>query len=209
MPGRCSLPLGRDLSAQPDGEHQLDGWQPSHSARIHGAASEESTLLEDRASGIRCGRQHRLQHDHGGEERRRVPGAGAPMRPRLAEAIEIVRRSGASPREVNQDITVNEVGQRGPLCGSEARLSQAVDVRHAVGDVVTVGPHAEDRQVAYRLSRLWRGLFGDVHLDPGAFRELHFFQWLEDPVLVFGGDGRNVRPRNPRILRMDAERWHS
>jgi hypothetical protein len=28
-----------------------------------------------------------------------------------------------------------------------------------------------------------------VHFDPGAFRELHFFQRLEDSVLVFGGDG--------------------
>jgi len=42
-------------------------------------------------------------------------------------------------------------------------------------------------------------LLGDVHLDPGAFREIHFFQWLEDSVLVLGGNRHRVRPRNSRI----------
>src|ERR1017187_5205676 len=86
--------------------------------------------------------------------------------------------------------------------GSRERLEpgfpQAVHVRDAVGDVLAVGPHSESGKLTYGFWPAAR-LRGDVHLDPCAFRELHFFQWLEDSVLVFGGDSHDVRPRNSRI----------
>src|ERR1017187_2672510 len=86
--------------------------------------------------------------------------------------------------------------------GSRERLKpglpQAVHVRDTVGDVLAVGPHSESGKLTYRFWPAAR-LLGDVHLDPGALCELPFFQWLEDSVLVFGGDSHEVRPRNSRI----------
>src|SRR5271157_3467487 len=89
------------------------------------------------------------------------------------------------------------IGSREPL---KPGFPQAVHVRDAVGDVLAVGPHSESGKLTYGFWPTAR-LLGDVHLDPGAFRELHFFQWLEDPVLVFGGDGHDVRPRNSKYIR--------
>jgi hypothetical protein len=50
--------------------------------------------------------------------------------------------------------------------GSLAWLADAVFVRYAVGDVVAVGPHAEDRPVSNGLRPLWGCFRERVHLNP-------------------------------------------
>src|ERR1039458_5029790 len=72
--------------------------------------------------------------------------------------------------------------------GSVAWPADAVFVRYAVRDVVAVGPHAEDRQIADGLGPLWCAFGGDMRFDSRAFGEIHILQRLEDAVLVRSGN---------------------
>src|SRR5581483_1967213 len=71
---------------------------------------------------------------------------------------------------------------------SVTRLAHAIFVRHAVRDVVAIGPHAESGVFADGFWTAARLLVRNLHLDSGAFGELHVFQWLEDAVFVFRGN---------------------
>src|ERR1035441_10184338 len=101
--------------------------------------------------------------------------------PRTGEAIQEARRCYAAARDVYNDVRVNQVRHQ-MTRGSVAWLAHAVFVRYAVGDVVAVGPHAEDRPVSHGPRPLWGGFRGHVHLDSRTFGELHIFQRLEDAV---------------------------
>ena len=103
--------------------------------------------------------------------------AGHGDRPRIGEAVEVIRRRGVSARNVHHDIGIDEVRHQAAR-GSVACLADTIFVRYAVGDVVAVGPHAEDRRIPDRLRPLWGCLRGYVHF-----------------VLVFRS--RMARPRAP------------
>src|SRR5260370_34673313 len=71
---------------------------------------------------------------------------------------------------------------------SVAWPADAIFVRDAIGDVVAVGPHAEDRRIPDGLWPLRCVFRRDMHFDSRAFGELHILQWLEDAVFVHRGN---------------------
>lgn len=102
--------------------------------------------------------------------------------PIIAQQVDVRDCGSVVARHVDEDIGVYKVGHL-----STGIVAKAVDVGHAIGDVVAVRPHAGEPKIADG-----PGLgvlpLGHVHLDHRAFLDLHVRKGLEDAVLVFRWD---------------------
>ena len=86
----------------------------------------------------------------------------------MAHGVDIPRvKSTMTPESIRYAIGIRDRLEPG--------LPQAVHIGDSVGDVLAVGPHSESGKLTYGFWPEAR-LLGDMHLNPGAFRELHLFQ---------------------------------